>query len=115
MSFKKQTNTQFILLFICGLGCGGTESEPESSVGIPSVEQPAEENPPEIVAPAVPEGRLRLDDPGALLVLAEMNELYYQAFEIAERPYNGKRMEYHPGGIEKKETLFVDGALNRMG
>ena len=76
--------------------------------------EPEEKNPPEIVTPAVPAGRLRLDDPGALPVLAEMNGLYYQAFEIAERPYNGKRMEYHPGGIEKKETLFVEGALSRI-
>ena len=93
----------------------GMESEGVSGeVGTPTVGKPEEKNPPEIVTPAVPAGRLRLDDPGALPVLAEMNGLYYQAFEIAERPYNGKRMEYHPGGIEKKETLFVEGALSRI-
>ena len=93
----------------------GMESEGVSGeVGTPTVGKPEEKNPPEIVTPAVPAGRLRLDDPGALPILAEMNGLYYQAFEIAERPYNGKRMEYHPGGIEKKETLFVEGALSRI-
>ena len=96
-------------LMACGKPEGATDE-----VDAPSVEQPAEENPPRITAPAMPEGRLRLDDPGTLPVLAEMNGLYYQAFEIAERPYNGKRMEYHPGGIEKKETLFVEGALSRI-
>ena len=93
----------------------GMESEGVSGeVGTPTVGKPEEKNPPEIGTPAVPAGRLRLDDPGALPILAEMNGLYYQAFEIAERPYNGKRMEYHPGGIEKKETLFVEGALSRI-
>ena len=99
------------------MACGKPEVGPEGvtdEVDAPSMEQPAEENPPEIAVPDMPEGRLRLDDPGALPVLAEMNGLYYQAFEIAERPYNGKRMEYHPGGIEKKETLFVEGALSRI-
>ena len=93
----------------------GMESEGVSGeVGTPTVGKPEEKNPPEIVTPAVPAGRLRLDDPGALPILAEMNGLYYQAFEIAERPYNGKRMEYYPGGIEKKETLFQEGALSRI-
>ena len=99
------------------VACGKPEMEPEvtaDEVGVPSVGQPVEGNPPEIAGPAVPAGRLRLDDPGALSVLAEMNGLYYQAFEIAERPYSGKQMEYHPGGIEKKEIFFVEGALSRI-
>jgi hypothetical protein len=99
------------------MACGKPEAESQRAadeVGAPSEEQLAMENPPENAMPAVPEGRMRLGDPEDLPVLAEMNGLYYQAFEIAERPYNGKRMEYHPGGIEKKETLFVDGALSRI-
>ena len=99
------------------MACGKPEVGPEGAtdeVGAPSVSQPAEEKPPEIAGPAMPKGRVRFDDPEALPVLAEMNGLYYQAFEIAERPYDGKRMEYHPGGIEKKETLFVGGALSRI-
>lgn len=108
------------MLAVCMVGLmacekPGMESEGVSGeVDTPTVGEPEEKNPPEIVTPAVSAGRLRLDDPGALPVLAEMNGLYYQAFEIAERPYNGKRMEYHPGGIEKKETLFVEGALSRI-
>ena len=99
------------------MACGKPEVGPEGAtdeVDAPSMEQPAEENPPGITAPAMPEGRLRLDDPGTLPVLAEMNGLYYQAFEIAERPYSGEQMEYHPGGIEKKEIFFVEGALSRI-
>jgi len=120
MTLRSSNNLPQITLAACVtwlMACGKPEVGPEGvtdEVGAPSMEQPAEENPPEIAVPAMPEGRLRLDDPGALPVLAEMNGLYYQAFEIAERPYDGKRMEYHPGGIEKKETLFVGGALSRI-
>ena len=99
------------------MACGKPEVKLEGAAGeenAPSEEEPVVENPPEIAGPAVPAGRLRLDDPGALPVLAEMNGLYYQAFEIAERPYSGKQMEYHPGGIEKKEIFFVEGALSRI-
>ena len=108
------------MLAVCMVGlvaCEKPRMESEGvsgEVGTPTVGKPEEKNPPEIVTPAVPAGRLRLDDPGALPILAEMNGLYYQAFEIAERPYNGKRMEYYPGGIEKKETLFQEGALSRI-
>ena len=112
LSNNHKCTTVYVLLMAL-MGCG----EPEiasSEVDAPAVEQPVEENPPEIAGSAVPAGRLRLDDPGALPVLAEMNGLYYQAFEIAERPYSGKQMEYHPGGIEKKEIFFVEGALSRI-
>ena len=120
MTFRSSNSLPQITLAACLawlIACGNPEVGPGGAtdkVDAPSVEQPAGENPPEIAAPAKPEGRLRLDDPGTLPVLAEMNGLYYQAFEISERPYNGKRMEYHPGGVEKKETLFVEGALSRI-
>ena len=120
MTLRSLNSLPQITLAACvawSMACGKPDVGPEGATdeaGAPSVDQPAEENPPEIAAPATLEGRLRLDDPGTRPVLAEMNGLYYQAFEIAERPYNGKRMEYHPGGIEKKETLFVEGALSRI-
>ena len=109
--------TTLVICMAVFVACGKPEVEPEvtsDELEAPSVGQPVEGNPPEIEGPAVPAGRLRLDDPGALPVLAEMNGLYYQAFEIAERPYSGKQMEYHPGGIEKKEIFFVEGALSRI-
>ena len=103
------------------VGCGGSSESNsvsgellESSDGEKGSDLGAEPESPEVAVPVVPEGRLRLDDPEALPVLAEMNGLYHQAFEIAERPYNGKLMEYHPGGIEKKEMLIVEGALSRI-
>ena len=120
MTFRSSNSLPQITLAACLawlIACGNPEVGPGGAtdeVDAPSVEQPAVENPPEIVVPAMPEGRLRLGDPGTLPVLAEMNGLYYQAFEISERPYNGKRMEYHPGGFYKKETLFVEGALSRI-
>ena len=120
MTFRSSNSLPQITLAACLawlIACGNPEVGPGGAtdeVDAPSVEQPAVENPPENATPAVPEGRMRLGDPEDLPVLAEMNGLYYQAFEIAERPYNGKRMEYHPGGIEKKETLFVEGALSRI-
>ncbi len=104
-------------LMIGGLGCGKPSAKPEPLPSDPSSPRPEPslaEQAPGATAPAVPEGHLRLEDPGAPPVLAEMNGLYYQAFEIAERPYSGKLMEYHPGGIEKKETLFSEGALSRI-
>ena len=120
MTFRSSNSLPQITLLACLawlMACGKPEVEPEvtsDEMGAPSVGQSVEGNPPEIEGPAVPAGRLRLDDPGALPVLAEMNGLYYQAFEIAERPYSGKQMEYHPGGIEKKEIFFVEGALSRI-
>ena len=120
MTFRSSNSLPQITLAACLawlMACGKPEVGPGGAtdeVDAPSEEQLAMENPPENAMPAVPEGRMRLGDPEDLPVLAEMNGLYYQAFEIAERPYNGKRMEYHPGGIEKKETLFVEGALSRI-
>ena len=54
-----------VWLMACGkpeVGPGGATDK----VDAPSVEQPAGEHPPEIAAPAKPEGRVRLDDPGTI-------------------------------------------------
>ena len=56
------------------------------------------------------EGRLRMK-PDEALVLVEMNGVFYRVYEIDEKPYTGKIMEYHANGIEKKETVYTDGAL----
>ena len=106
MTFRTSNSLPQITLAACLawlMACGKPEVGPGGAtdeVDAPSEEQLAMENPPENAMPAVPEGRMRLGDPEDLPVLAEMNGLYYQAFEIAERPYNCKRMEYHRGGIE---------------
>ncbi len=64
--------------------------------------------------PPVPEGHLRLDDPNAPPVLVQMNGVFHEVFEIAEKPYNGKQVEYHPGGVEKREVIYEEGRLMRV-
>ena len=110
-----------VIIMGCLVGCGGSSESTsasgetlESSDGINDSGLGGKQESAEVAVPALQKGRLRLDDPEAVPVLAQMNGLYYQAFEIAERPYSGKQMEYHPGGIEKKETHFVEGALSRI-
>jgi antitoxin component YwqK of YwqJK toxin-antitoxin module len=46
-------------------------------------------------------------------VLVEMNGVSYRVYEIDEKPYTGKIMEYHASGIEKKEIVYTDGVLAR--
>lgn len=62
----------------------------------------------------VPEGHLRLDDPNAPPVLVQMNGVFYEVFEISEKPYNGKQVQYHPGGVEKREVIYDEGRLVRV-
>jgi hypothetical protein len=112
------TVATIVVMAFYGLACGkaqlNKEHSPDVEAGVKEGELPVVEGAQAAVAPIVLEGRLRLESPDAPLVLAEMNGLYYRAFEIEERPYNGKQMEYHEGGVEKKETLFVEGGLSRV-
>ena len=60
-------------------------------------------------------GRLRLgDNPDSPPVLVEMNGVLYQVLEIAEGPYAGKKVERYPGGMEKRESIYLDGKLTRV-
>ena len=63
---------------------------------------------------SVSEGHLRLDDPNAPPVLVQMNGVFYEVFEISEKPYNGKQVQYHPGGVEKREVIYDEGRLVRV-
>ena len=102
----------FLLCSLCG--CGGEEEVP------PVVPEPsgteeggAQENNAMQAEPPAPEGRLRIK-PDEAPVLVEMNGLSFRVYEIDEKPYSGKIMEYYGNNIEKKEIVYTEGALTRI-
>ena len=102
----------FLLCSLCG--CGGEEEVP------PVVPEPsgteeggAQENNAVQAEPPAPEGRLRIK-PDKAPVLVVMNGLSYRVYEIDEKPYSGKIMEYHGNDIEKKEIVYTEGELTRI-
>ena len=62
--------------------------------------------------PQTPEGTQRVnEDPNAPPVLAEMAGLYYEVYQIADKPYTGKVVEYHATNVEKSEKVYEVGRL----
>ncbi len=58
------------------------------------------------------EGTQRVnEDPNAPPVLAEMAGLYYEVYQIADKPYTGKVVEYHATNVEKSEKVYESGRL----
>jgi len=103
------------LLILC-VFCGcGNEGEVSTVVQEPSggaAEGVIQENNSTGSQGADIEGRLRMK-PDKTPVLVEMNGVFYRVYEIDEKPYTGKFMEYHDNGIEKKEVVYTDGVLAR--
>ena len=54
------------------------------------------------------------EDPQAPPVLAEMNGVFYEVYEIAKKPFTGKVVEYHPTNVEKSEKVYKDGRLEQF-
>ena len=51
------------------------------------------------------------EDPQAPPVLAEMNGVFYEVYEIAKNPFTGKVVEYHATNVEKSEKVYDAGRL----
>jgi hypothetical protein len=102
------------LLLLCVLsGCGGEAEGPLVTQDPSGTEGGVvQENNATQLQTLPSEGRLRMKSDEAP-VLIEMNEVFYRVYEIDEKPYSGKIMEYHDNGIEKKEIVYTDGALAR--
>ena len=54
------------------------------------------------------------EDPKAPPVLAEMNGVFYEVYEIAKKPFTGKVVEYHATNVEKSEKVYKDGGLEQF-
>ena len=54
------------------------------------------------------------EDPQAPPVLAEMNGVFYEVYEIAKKPFTGKVVEYHATNVEKSEKVYKDGRLEQL-
>ncbi len=54
------------------------------------------------------------EDPQAPPVLAEMNGVFYEVYEIAKKPFTGKAVEYHATNVEKSEKVYKDGRLEHF-
>ena len=54
------------------------------------------------------------EDPQAPPVLAEMNGVFYEVYEIAKNPFTGKVVEYHATNVEKSEKVYTDGRLEQF-
>ena len=54
------------------------------------------------------------EDPQAPPVLAEMNGMFYEVYEIAKQPFTGKIVEYHATNVEKLEKVYKDGRLEHF-
>lgn len=62
--------------------------------------------------PQTPEGTQRVnEDPNTPPVLAEMAGLYYEVYQIVDKPYTGKVVEYHATNVEKSEKVYEVGRL----
>ena len=51
------------------------------------------------------------EDPQAPPVLAEMNGVFYEVYEISKSPFTGKVVEYHATNVEKSEKVYDAGRL----
>ena len=69
--------------------------------------------PPQLPDPNAPmEGVEKLDDPNAAPVLAERDGKYYEVYEIATDPYDGKVMKFQADGTTPaSEKVYVLGVL----
>ena len=54
------------------------------------------------------------EDPQAPPVLADMNGVFYEVYEIAKLPFTGKAVEYHATNVEKSEKVYKDGRLEQF-
>jgi hypothetical protein len=54
------------------------------------------------------------EDPQAPPVLADMNGVFYEVYEIAKLPFTGKAVEYHATNVEKSEKVYKDGRLEHF-
>ena len=54
------------------------------------------------------------EDPQAPPVLAEMNGVFHEVYEIAKQPFTGKAVEYHATNVEKSEKVYKDGRLEHF-
>ena len=104
-------------VFLFGVMISGCERG-ERITSLPGEESNATQNgmanPAAQLPSLVAEGHLRLDDPNSPPVLALMNGVFHEVFEISEKPYSGKHVEYHPGGVEKREVIYDEGKLTRL-
>jgi hypothetical protein len=54
------------------------------------------------------------EDPQAPPVLAEMDGVFYEVYEIAKKPFTGKVVEYHATNVQKSEKVYKDGRLEQF-
>lgn len=54
------------------------------------------------------------EDPQTPPVLAEMNGVFYEVYEIAKKPFTGKVVEYHATNVEKSEKVYKEGRLEQL-
>jgi hypothetical protein len=68
-----------------------------------------------VPAGAPPGGTQRVnEDPKGAPVLAEMNGVFHEVYEISKLPFTGKAVEYHATNVEKSEKVYKDGRLEQF-